>query len=323
MIDYITWTKDNTSEGKDLNYDKKQTICLYIENPSEAEIKGLSKSFGIKKEFFERYKRETRTVRYSMDPFIFVMIDYFVEKKAILQSNLFFIIRDNCIVIISPRKSDYYQVLFSSLKEKIKAEPATIKIADLFYEFINEDVKENYDVIDEIENKIKVIEDKAVYSTGSQHEIVKEIIKLKRFVLRLGKRFWASAKLISTIKKGLTPLIIDQETIRLFDDIFETYMHQIDVLNTNKEMITDILTIYTTSINNKLSETSNNLNLIMKKLTSLTVIIAVPTLLASIYGMNFRFMPELEHPLGYLYAVLIMLLSVISAYFFFHKKDWI
>jgi len=322
MLYYIQWEKERVSEGASLIYDKKQNICIYSESPSEEEIKRISKDFGINEEFFTRYKRELRTVRYSVDPFIFVMIDYYAKEKRVHKSNLFFMIKDKCLIIISPEKNEYYKELFLGLKEKIKTD-ATLTIPHLFYEFIREDVRENYDVIDIVENYIMDIEDKAIKEVGNPKVLIKKIIVLKRLTLKLSKRFWASARLISTIKKGLTSLTIELETSRLFDDVYDTYIHQLDILNTDKEMLTDILTIYTTNINNKLSETSNSLNIIMKKLTSLTLILMVPTFIASVYGMNFRIMPELNHPLGYLYAIILMFIAAGFTYYFFHKKDWI
>ncbi len=322
MINYIQWEKERIFEGTSLTYDKKQNICMYSESPSEEEIKKISKDFGINEEFFTRYKRELRTVRYSVDPFIFVMIDYYAKEKVVHKSNLFFMIKDKFLIIVSPKKNEYYRELFLNLKGKIETD-ATLTIPHLFYEFIHEDVRENYDVIDLVESSIMDIEDKAIKEVGDPKILIKRIVALKRLALKLSKRFWASARLISTIKKGLTSLTIELETSRLFDDVYDTYVHQLDILNTDKEMLTDILTIYTTNINNKLSETSNNLNMIMKKLTSLTVIIMVPTFIASVYGMNFEIMPEINHPLGYLYAVILMFIAAGLTYYFFHRQDWI
>ncbi len=48
----------------------------------------------------------------------------------------------------------------------------------------------------------------------------------------------------------------------------------------------------------------------------------LPTLVASIYGMNFRVMPELEWVFGYPFALVIMVLSAVLPYLFFKRKGW-
>jgi len=48
-----------------------------------------------------------------------------------------------------------------------------------------------------------------------------------------------------------------------------------------------------------------------------------PTLIASIYGMNFEYMPEIRSVLGYPFSLLLMLLSAILPYVFFNRKGWL
>ena len=68
--------------------------------------------------------------------------------------------------------------------------------------------------------------------------------------------------------------------------------------------------------------TSNALNAIMKRLTAITVLLMVPTLIAGIYGMNFVSMPELAWPLGYPFALALMALVMIAAFAYFRRRDW-
>jgi len=64
-------------------------------------------------------------------------------------------------------------------------------------------------------------------------------------------------------------------------------------------------------------------NSIVKIFSVAAVIFLPPTLVASIYGMNFRFMPELEWKLGYPFAILLMLISVIVPFVFCRRKGWL
>jgi magnesium transporter len=68
--------------------------------------------------------------------------------------------------------------------------------------------------------------------------------------------------------------------------------------------------------------TTNSLNQIVKRLTAVTVLLMVPTLIAGIYGMNFFFMPELELQYGYPAVLLAMLLIVIGLGWYMRRRDW-
>jgi len=64
-------------------------------------------------------------------------------------------------------------------------------------------------------------------------------------------------------------------------------------------------------------------NRVIKIFTVMTVVFMPPTLIASMYGMNFRFMPELEQSWGYPMAIVLMLLSSVITLMFFKRKNWL
>ena len=64
-------------------------------------------------------------------------------------------------------------------------------------------------------------------------------------------------------------------------------------------------------------------NAIIKIFSVAAVVFLPPTLIASIYGMNFHFMPELSWPLGYPLALLLMVISAIMPFWYFKRKGWL
>ncbi|QJC37314.1 magnesium/cobalt transporter CorA [Enterobacteriaceae endosymbiont of Donacia thalassina] len=64
-------------------------------------------------------------------------------------------------------------------------------------------------------------------------------------------------------------------------------------------------------------------NRIIKIFSLVSVIFLPPTLVASNYGMNFSFLPELKWKYGYIYAIIIMLISALAPYFYFKRKKWL
>jgi len=109
--------------------------------------------------------------------------------------------------------------------------------------------------------------------------------------------------------------LVSDSTRVYLRDVYDHTIHAIDTLETYRDMISGMLDIY-------LSSTSNRMNEVMKVLTIIATIFIPLTFIAGIYGMNFRYMPELKWRWGYPGVLLIM--GVISAFmvYFFKKKKW-
>ena len=187
-----------------------------------------------------------------------------------------------------------------------------------------EDTEENYDVLTKSEEMITAIEQQVLFPTTKNNTVnVEEIVKTKRLLFQMTRRFWASAKIIFAIKKGLTPLTIDTESMKLLDDIYDTFHHQLDIAAAQKDMATDTIEIYATMVSNQLAKINNNMSHVMKTLTAFTVIIMVPTLIAGIYGMNFEHIPLAKESWGFIVTIGGMGVLAGSIFYLFYHKEWI
>jgi len=90
--------------------------------------------------------------------------------------------------------------------------------------------------------------------------------------------------------------------------------------------LSDHATFLSNKVNFFLDATLGRINIeqnsIIKLFSVLAVVFLPPTLIASIYGMNFEYMPEIRSVLGYPFSLLLMLLSAILPYLFFKRKGW-
>jgi magnesium transporter len=89
------------------------------------------------------------------------------------------------------------------------------------------------------------------------------------------------------------------------------------------ELIDNVRDLLTALLEVRVAQVANRLNLVMKKLTSWAAIILLPTLIAGIYGMNFRHMPELGWRFGYPFALGTMVLGAGALYVVFKRRDWL
>ncbi|MFH0987541.1 MAG: CorA family divalent cation transporter, partial [Patescibacteria group bacterium] len=110
--------------------------------------------------------------------------------------------------------------------------------------------------------------------------------------------------------------LIRTENIPYFQDAFDHLIRLSDKTDLMRDMIV-------TTFEGYLSVLSNNLNEIMKRLTALTVILMVPTLIAGIYGMNFKFLPLSLDPNGLYVLMGIMSISALTLFYYFNKRKWL
>ncbi|MGV8172546.1 MAG: magnesium transporter CorA family protein [Candidatus Woesearchaeota archaeon] len=297
-------------------------LCLLVQNPSEDDVVQLCHDYRLNEKPFKKFKTESRSLRYNINPLTFVFTDYYKDNADKVKiSKLLFIVRNDLLILITSEHTEYYKELFRKVIRSSQ-EQKKFSTGYILYEFLHQDAKENYDVLESMDDKIESVENK-VLSDIHEKTVIHEIVALKKELIKMSKRLWASSKVIFTIKRELTSIKLTKENIALLDDIYDTFLHQIDMIETQKETVTDLLEIFTTTISNRLATTSNELNMVMKKMAALTIIIMVPTLIAGIYGMNYNLMPELSWRYGYAFALTLMTLSAWITYLTFHWKKWI
>ncbi len=299
----------------------KDFACIFLAKPSEAEISKVTRDFSLKSNGFKTYTKATHSVRYSTQPFQFVFVDYYLENDKIDHTRILFMLEKNYLIISVPVYSKYHDELFYKIVEDFKRKENG-NIGYLLYSFLAEDTEENYDVLEFTEKKIIDLEKRLIRENEKILVDAEDILKLKRELFRMTRRFWASAKIIFAIKKGLTPVTLDKETLNLLDDVYDTFHHQLDIASAQKDMLSDALEVYATSISNNLAFISNNLSKIMKRLTAFTVILMVPTLIAGIYGMNFNYIFEADYYYGFYIVVGVMISFVLLLGHYFRKKEW-
>lgn len=304
-------------------FPKKDLLCFFVQAPTDKEIVQMAHDFDVEEKHFHKFKTESRSIRYSFDPLIFCMTDYVTEHNSKIHiAHLLLVIKHNVLLVVVSEQSKYFKELFDKVIEKTQRRKLKSE-AYILYEFLHQDTKENYEVIENIDDKLASLEKKIIGGAADERLMLQEIMSQKKYLIKMNKRLWASSKIIFTIKKDLTSLKLTHEEQGLLDDIYDTLMHQVDLIETQKETVTDLLEIYTTTLNNKLAEISNKLNIVMKKMAALTIIIMVPTLIASIYGTNFHYLPEISWKYGYLWMFGLMTTTAFFTWLSFHRKGWI
>jgi magnesium transporter len=146
-------------------------------------------------------------------------------------------------------------------------------------------------------------------------ETLKKIYVLKSQIVSLRYSIGSQADILMLLAKNNYNVISPSATV-YFRNIYDNFMRLNDMIGAARDTITGAMEIYAFTVSNRLNE-------IMKTLTIIATIMMPLTLIASIYGMNFKHMPELNSPLGYPTVIIIMATIIVSMLFYFKRKKWL
>ena len=157
-------------------------------------------------------------------------------------------------------------------------------------------------VVDGIEDDIEEVENDVF---DDEHPApTKRIYALKREVIEFHRAVWPLLAPLTALERGAYDRV-PEELRRYFRDIADHARRVDEQVSSQRELLTSVLEA-------NLALVSVNQAEIVKKISSVAGIIAVPTFIASVYGMNFEYMPELDERAGYPLALGLMLIAVIG-----------
>src|SRR3954464_2122062 len=168
-------------------------------------------------------------------------------------------------------------------------------------------------VVDAIEDDIEEVE-KDVFDDDIPAPTAR-IYNLKREVIEFHRAVWPLLNPLETLEQGGFERV-PVELRSYFRDVADHAKRVDDQVSSQRELLTSVLQA-------NLSLVSVNQNETVKKISAVFGIIAVPTFIASVYGMNFDNMPELHWHYGYALALGLMAICVVVLATFFRRIDWI
>jgi magnesium transporter len=183
----------------------------------------------------------------------------------------------------------------------------------VLHSIVDQIVDRYFPVIEQVEDCVDHLQDTIFEQAAPQH--LDELLHLKRDVNKLRRHALPQRELVNAISRGDTQFVQKQHLI-YFRDVYDHLYRIAEMIEAERDMIAGAMEAY-------LSVIANRTNEIMRVLTVLSTIIMPPTLIAGIYGMNFVHMPELRWPHGYLFAILLMVISTGTMLLFFKRKGWI
>ena len=191
----------------------------------------------------------------------------------------------------------------------------------VLYAILDEVVDEYAPVMDGVENDIDEIED-ALFEDGGV-SLSKRIYDLSREVITLQRAVAPLADMLEGLQRGAPKYEVDVELQRLLRDVHDHALRIIDKIVAFRSILDNALTVNATIVTQRQTDTALAQNEQVKKISGWAAILFGPTLVGTIYGMNFVYMPELEWPLGYPMALALMAATSIILYAVFRRRRWL
>ena len=205
---------------------------------------------------------------------------------------------------------------FLGVRERSEREPDLLRhgAGYVFYAITDSVVDRYFPVLDALEVELEEIE-KRIFAGQNNRAIIEALYTLKQKLVTLKHATSPLLEAIGKLYGGRVPY----QCSRLQEYFRDIYDHLVR-LNQSIESLREMVT---TAISVNLSLLTIQENEVTKRLAACAALVAVPTLIAGVYGMNFKNMPELDWAFGYPLAICIMATIDIYLFYRFRKSKWL
>ncbi|RME52884.1 hypothetical protein D6783_03670 [Candidatus Woesearchaeota archaeon] len=281
--------------------------------PSMDEFKKVAKLCNIPLQDLLRIQKDVRSDVYEYEHFSCVFFKQAFHKGFSFRAKAMLIISSpNLIITLRLHDKDLFEGLFSERNDHLKS--AFVKGSSALLNIILERITHRYfDLMDLIEDKIDRVENEVL--SNLKEGTTKHIFELKKGLIYFHRALSSNRELLNKLEKG-TGSQINERHLKNLRYTYADTVQLIDIAATYREVLVSAIDIY-------LTNASNNMNLVMKRMTALGSLVLVPTLITGIYGMNFKYMPEITWPYGYAFAWFLIISSVVVLWTYFKQKDWL
>jgi magnesium transporter len=290
-------------------------VWIGLHEPEEGDLERLQELFGLHElavEDAHQAHQRPKMEDYGEDVFIVLKTAHYHEDEEEVHFGeiAMFAGRGYVITVRHGPGSE-----LSSARERLEARPDLLKLgaSSAVWAVLDKVVDDYLPVVDAIEDDIEEVE-KDVFDDDIPAPTAR-IYGLKREVIEFHRAVWPLLSPLGALEQGAYERVPD-DLVSYFRDVADHARRVDEQVSSQRELLTSVLEA-------NLALVSVNQNEVVKKISAVAGIIAVPTFIASVYGMNFDHMPELHQRIGYPLCLAVMALSVAALVTFFRRIDWL
>lgn len=291
-----------------------------ILNPTKEELNNLEKYTGISSEKIRSWmegKKRPMALDFQKYSIVTFLSPIHTQEKAILAA-------EPCVMLISNDRNDFITIHKDPLLaiEEIKSYAAKHKdqifkqrATFILFTLLDEIVEDYYGCLDRINETVHEAEELALNVEQPGKNLMRKIIHAKKAMIFFHRALVSNREVITAIEQEHLSFL-DEQLLRQFRLLSSSITQLIEINSTYRDILNIATEIHLTAI-------SNNLNNTMKKVTSWGAIILVPSLIAGIFGMNFKHFQAFNWEYGVTASLSAMAFAVAVLYWFFRKRDWL
>lgn len=217
----------------------------------------------------------------------------------------------------------------SAVRRRMEETPELLNLGPeaVLYAILDAVVDGYAPVVSGVQNDIDEIETEVF---GGDPWVSRRIYELSREMVEFQRATRPLVGMLHGLMAGFAKYGTDDELQRYLRDVADHVTHTSERVDGFRQALTDILTVNATLVTQQqnaemraLAEAGFEQNEEIKKISSWAAILFAPTLVGTIYGMNFTHMPELHWTLGYPFAIVLMAVVCTSLYVIFKRRDWL
>ncbi|MDD7383074.1 MAG: magnesium/cobalt transporter CorA [Peptoniphilaceae bacterium] len=323
LIRYTYYNEDEfkteiVKSVNDINLKDGYINWVYISGlDDEEKIMEIEKKFDIHPLVIEDMLADNeRTKVESYGNYLFMVTDVVnyrkVDKFAELDfSQISFILKKNLIITVEEKRSHQ----FNKMLQRLKYIPASrFKSSDaMFFTLIDQVVDNYYEVIEIIGSDVDKLEEYIMEEPSE--DLLEDLYTIKKNLIYLRKTLWPLRNVINEISK-MRFYQIDSQTSVYFRDVYDHILQMLEFLEVYRDMTSSLIDSVDTSIGNRTND-------VVQVLTVWSTIFLPLTFMTGVYGMNFKYMPELAQKWAYPLFWIIAFVLVVVMILFFKKRKWI
>jgi magnesium transporter len=294
-------------------------VWLGLHEPGKGEFEAVAREFQLHELAVEdAVKAHQRPKLERYDDMLFLVLRparYVDETETVLFGEVEIFVGPR--FVISVRHGDTPEL--GEVRRGLEARPELLRRGPMAIVYaIMDHVVDGYDpVVAGLENDIDEIEDEVF---GASPTVSRRIYALTREVIEFQR---ATAPLDGMVARLMEETGVDEEGRRYLRDVQDHALHAEEQAAAFRALLQNILSVNLTLETKTLSEVSLAQNEQVKRISAWAAILFAPTLIGTIYGMNFDHMPELHWRLGYPLALALMVLFSVTLYLVFKRRRWI
>lgn len=251
----------------------------------------------------------------SYEGYLFFVARFFSYDKAtmaISSEQVSLILGHNFVLTFQERKTGS----FDPIRERLRADKGIVRKcgADyLAYSLLDIIVDRYFIVLEQVGDDCETLEEELLRKPTAT--ILQSIHRLKREAMELRRAIWPLREVVNALIRN-DGGYFQPATLPYLRDVYDHTVHLIESLESVRDLLAGMLDIYLSSI-------SNRVNMEVRALTVVAMLFMPATLIAGIFGMNFKAIPLLQDPDGFWFAMGMMAAIAITMALIFWRRQWL